>query len=283
MAAVAYSASWQALILTNDGLVAYKRVGGSDGTRLVPDLATSIPNPTDGGTTYTFQLRYGIRYSNGALVQPAGFRRGIERSVAGLESGGGTGFYYSSIVGYAACLKAPTRCNLSKGIVTDSVSNTVTFHLDAPDPDFLLKLALPGAYAVPVGTPLKAWLPLPATGPYMLASYDAKRGVRLVRNPRFQVWNRAAQPDGYPDALVWRFNVLPDAQRRAVGQGKADVAADGGTPNQGLFPPRALLPTLREQYASQLKVNPLITTALSQEWLYSVRLFRGWSRSRRSR
>ena len=255
--AAAYG-SWSALILTNDGLVAYKRVGGSDGTRLVPDLATSMPTPTDEGKTYTFQLRHGIRYSNGALVQPADFRRGIERSVASLESRGGTGFYYSNIVGYAACLKAPTRCNLSKGIVTDPVSNTLTFHLAAPDPDFLFKLALPSAYAVPVGTPLKARLPLPATGPYMFAGNQTKRGVRLVRNPRFQVWNRAAQPDGYPDELAWRFNVRPDAQRRAVGQDKADVAADAGAPTQGQFPPPALLPTLREQHASQLKVNPLV-------------------------
>ena len=33
------------------------------------------------GTTYTFQIRRGIRYSNGAPLRPADFRRGIERSV----------------------------------------------------------------------------------------------------------------------------------------------------------------------------------------------------------
>ena len=59
----------------------YQRVGGSDGIRLVPDLATSLPTPTDGGRTYTFQVRPGIRYSTGALVQPADFRRAIERAL----------------------------------------------------------------------------------------------------------------------------------------------------------------------------------------------------------
>jgi YVTN family beta-propeller protein len=239
-------------ILTNDGLVAYKRIGGSGGTRLVPDLTTSIPIPTDDGKRYTFQVRRGIHYSNGALVRPADFRRAIERSAGAA----GTGFYFSIIVGFEACLEEPDRCDLSKGIETDSTSNTVTFHLRAPDPDFLLKLALPAGFAVPAGTPLKARLPLPATGPYMIARYEAKRGARLVRNPHFHVWYEAAQPDGYPDEIDWRFNVLPDVQRRAVEQGKADVAIDAAQANEGTHPSPALLATLRTRYASLLHINP---------------------------
>ena len=67
------------LTMTNDGLVAFRKVGGVEGTQLVPDLAISLPTPTDRGTTYTFYLRPGIRYSNGKLVQPEDFRRAIER------------------------------------------------------------------------------------------------------------------------------------------------------------------------------------------------------------
>src|SRR5207249_4143571 len=73
-----YGAPWGTLILTNDGLTGFRRVGGSDGARLVPDLATTLPTPTDGGRTYTFQLRRGIHYSTGALLRPADFRRAIE-------------------------------------------------------------------------------------------------------------------------------------------------------------------------------------------------------------
>src|SRR5436190_23048893 len=51
---------WQLLINSHDGLVQFKRVGGTAGTQIVPDLATSIPTPTDGGKTYTFQIRKGI-------------------------------------------------------------------------------------------------------------------------------------------------------------------------------------------------------------------------------
>src|SRR5262249_57946922 len=66
---------WQLLSLTNDGLVTYRRAGGLAGAELVPDLATAIPQPTDGGRTYTFRLRDGSRYSNGAAGPPAATRR----------------------------------------------------------------------------------------------------------------------------------------------------------------------------------------------------------------
>src|SRR5712692_5837203 len=59
---------WQLLIITHDGLVAFKRSAGTEGTKLVPDLATSVPTPTNGGKTWTFTLRSGIKFSNGQTL-----------------------------------------------------------------------------------------------------------------------------------------------------------------------------------------------------------------------
>ncbi len=262
--AVVYAgAPASALLVTNDGLVAFNREGGSAGTRLVSDLATEIPTPTDAGTTYTFRIRRGIRYSNGAPLRPEDFRRGIERSVMAYAlSGAGTGFYFSSIVGYKACSEHPKGCDLSNGIVAGPATNTVTFHLNRPDKDFLAQLALQSADAVPAATPFKARLPLPATGPYMFASADTKHRVRLVRNPRFHEWYRAAQPDGYPDEIVLRVGLVASAQRRAAERGSADVALDAGNSDEGLdtFPPADLFARLRTRYASQLRVDPALET-----------------------
>ena len=72
------SAAWIVLHLLGDGLVAFEPIGGVS-TQLVPDLAKSIPIPTDGGRRYTFDLRPGIPYSNGEIVAAVDFRRGIER------------------------------------------------------------------------------------------------------------------------------------------------------------------------------------------------------------
>ena len=106
---------------------------------------------------------------------------------------------------------------------------------------------------MPASTPLKARLPLPATGPYEIAGYDAKRGViRLVRNPRFRLWSAAAQPDGFPDQIVERYGYTGESAVRAVERGAADITADG--PDQTWAP--ALTSSLRTRYSSRLYSTP---------------------------
>ena len=72
---------WPVLSLAYDGLVAYRRIPGAGGSTLVADLAASVPQPSDGGRTYTFQLRPGLRFSDGTPVRPEDFRASIERVV----------------------------------------------------------------------------------------------------------------------------------------------------------------------------------------------------------
>ena len=134
---------WDMLSVTNDGLVGYSRTGGPAGNTLVPDLATALPEPTGRGTTYTFHLRPGIRYSDGAPVRPEDFRREIER-VFDLNHGTAepTG-YFGGIVGAGRCLQRPGDCDLDRGIVANDAADTVTFHLTAPDPEFLLQTRVP--------------------------------------------------------------------------------------------------------------------------------------------
>src|SRR2546430_4749118 len=61
--------------LVADTLVTFEHTAGPDGLNLVPDLALSLPAPTDGGTTYLFRLRPGIRYSDGRPLRASDVRR----------------------------------------------------------------------------------------------------------------------------------------------------------------------------------------------------------------
>jgi len=243
---------WQMLSVTNDGLVGYRRVGGPLGDTLVPDLAQALPAPAGHGLTYTFHLRPGLRYSTGALVRPEDFRRAIER-VFGLSQMSGAAAIYSGIAGARACEQAPSRCDLARGIVTSDRANTITFHLTAPDPDFLYKLAFSFAAAVPAGTPSHLIRPrqLPATGPYMTQSFVPGHRWILVRNPRFRLWSDQAQPSGYPDRIVLRLDIPPGPAVDAVERGSADVL---------LSPSPARLPELATRYAGQLHSGPLGAT-----------------------
>lgn len=230
-----------------DGLVGFKRVGGLEGGALVPDLATSLPPPTNGGRTYTFQLRRGIRYSNGDPLRASDLRRALERDFR-LGSPGVS--YYGGITGADACSKL--HCDLSHGVVTDDLAGTVILHLRQPDPELFYKLAQPYAEPVPprVSITKPARLGIPGTGPYMIRSYEHSQLV-LVRNPHFRQWSAAAQPDGYPDKIVSTYNGARDQQLTAVEHGKADLMRS---------PPTPRLDEVTTRYAAQVHIFPTART-----------------------
>jgi peptide/nickel transport system substrate-binding protein len=193
---------WQILTITNDGLLAYKKVAGPDGATLVPDLASALPQVSEDGLTYRFPLREGIRYSTGDLVRSEDFRHGLERAISLEPAAAGL---FRAIDGADACSKDPSSCDLSDSIIVDDAS--VTLHLARPDTDLPFKLALPFASPVPVATPVEdqGLDPVPGTGPYMIAEASRDR-IELVRNPAFHEWSGAGQPDGFVDAISWRFH-----------------------------------------------------------------------------
>jgi ABC-type transport system substrate-binding protein/DNA-binding SARP family transcriptional activator len=207
--------------LAYDGLLAYRRVGGIAGGELVADLAARVPAPADGGRTYTFRLRRGLRFSNGAVVRASDFRSSLERL---LRINREARSWFTSIVGAASCAgRAARPCDLSAGIETDDATGRITIHLSAPDPDFLYALTLPYASVLPRGTPPRPREgAIPATGPYRVARVVPGRTVRLVRNPHFHVWSRDARPDGFADEI--RLRISDDAKTRlaAVERGAAD-------------------------------------------------------------
>jgi len=239
---------WQLLILTHDGLVGFKRAGGTAGNEIVPDLATEVPQPTDNGKTWTFQLRSGIKYSDGTDLKASDFQRVMLRqfTVPGPANG-----FYENIVGADACLKDSKTCDLSKGVVADDSAATVTFHLTKADPEFLDKLALPFAFAVPGNTPLKDLgnTPPPGTGSYMWQNYDPNKGATLVRNPNFKEWSADAQPEGLPDKIEYKFGLTVEAEVTEVENGQADWVFDP--------PPADRLNEISTKYGDQAHVNPL--------------------------
>src|SRR6266508_4201775 len=142
---------WQLYQATYDGLLAFTKAGGNAAFTVVPDLAESIPTPTNGGRTWVFKLRKGIKFSNGKPVTVNDVVASLQRifKVKSPTSGG----FYSGIVGAQACLKKPAGCTLKGGVSSDPKKNTVTINLVAPDPEFKYKLAVPHASIVPASSP----------------------------------------------------------------------------------------------------------------------------------
>ncbi len=229
---------------TYDTLVTFQKTGGSGGLLLVPDLALAMPAVSEGGTVYAFRLRPGLRYSTGQPIRAEDFRYALERV---LELNAQAGSFLDGIVGARACT-AHTRCNLTRGVVVDDANRTVTFHLTAPDPYLLDKLAFEFTAPVPPSVPARGvpGEPVPGAGPYEVTRYVPHHEVVFSRNPYFHEWSRAAQPEGSPDRIVWSFGEPIRDEGEEIAAGRADWTDD----------PLPDAEQLGARFPSRVHVNP---------------------------
>ena len=240
---------WQLFYHLYDGLVTFKRGGGIEAGDVVPDLAEAMPEVSEDGLTYTFKLREGIKFSDGSDL-------GVDDVVASFQrlfkiSSPTAGTFYNGIVGADQCISAPADCTLEGGISGDADANTVTITLTDADPEFLYKLSVPHASILPADTPLQdaGVTPIPGTGPYMIANYNPNQNLTMPRNPHFKEWSVDAQPEGYPDEIVFDFGLSAEAQVTAVQNGQADWMFDQ--------PPTDRLSEIGTRNAEQVKINTL--------------------------
>ena len=231
--AFAYDADiGQALTPVYDGLVTARGGGPVSAGILVPDLATELPRPVDGGKTYIFTIRKGVSYSDGRPVLASDFARGFRRALVGdspvapVNLVGAEGcIKNASILGLPLVVHRLPRsvCDLSRGVIADDATGLLTLHLTAPDADFvyLAGKVVPS----PPGTPDTdiGRTPLPSTGPYQIGEFDIDGSLTLVRNPHFSAWSVAAQPAGYPDVIRIQVERDEAAAVDAVLNGKADL------------------------------------------------------------
>jgi peptide/nickel transport system substrate-binding protein len=240
---------WQLYQATYDGLLGFTKAGGEGAFTVVPDLAESLPKPTNGGKTWVFKLRKGIKFSNGKPVTVNDVVASLQRifKVKSPTSGG----FYAGIVGAQACLKKPAGCTLKGGVIGNAKANTVTINLVAPDPEFKYKLSVPHASIVPADSPPNdaGTKPIPGTGPYYFASYNPNKQLVLKRNPYFKEWSKAAQPAGYADQITQSFGLTVEAQITAIENGQADWTLEA--------PPADRLNEMGTKYASQTHVETL--------------------------
>src|SRR5437588_4696623 len=133
---------WQLYQATYDGLLAFTKAGGSSAFVVVPDLASDY-KITNGGKTWVFNLRKGMKFSNGQPLTVKDVVASFQRIFKVKSPTSGT--FYAGIVGASACVKKPATCTLKGGVVGNPSANTVTINLVAADPEFKYKLAVPHA------------------------------------------------------------------------------------------------------------------------------------------
>ena len=182
------------------------------GARLQPELAAAMPTVTDGGRTYTFRVRPGLRFSppSGAPVTADAFRHAIERATHGPNAAW-IAEMLSEVVGVIAY--NAKRAEHIAGVTARG--DTLTIRLKARSPTLLRLLATTPFCAVPPTTPMRPGTELiPTAGPYYYAEYLPGRRLLLKRNPGYH---------GPRQARMRAIDIELD-----VGRTRAVAAVDGG-------------------------------------------------------
>ena len=229
-----------------------------DPNAIVPDLATGLGKQSDGGKTWTYTLKQGLKFEDGTPITSAEVKFGISRAWD-PEIGIGSP-YAKQVIAAPADYRGPYRSGDLPTIETPD-PQTIVFHLNKPFPEFDAVVGQVNMTPFPKGSGagdsfLKTII---ASGPYKLASYTPGSLIQLERNPNWDPKTddvRTAKPDG------WRFTIGLDAatidERLMAGQG-ADVNAISGTIQASTLP-RLQSPQLKDRV---LRMSGICTTYMS--------------------
>ena len=193
------------------------------GTRLVPEVARSLPTRSADGRTYTFTIRKGFAFSPPLRerVTAETFRHSIERALDPRMHGAALAFV-GDIAGARAF--ASGKANHVSGVTVRG--NRLSITLIRPAPSILARLAMPLFCAVPLNTPPSPQTAIPSAGPYYIASHVRNQQIVLRRNPNYH----GPRPHRL-DEIVYTIGISASKSVTRVEQGRADYVA-GRLPNE---------------------------------------------------
>ncbi|MFI5973985.1 ABC transporter substrate-binding protein [Streptomyces sp. NPDC051452] len=189
------------------GLTGYK-VDDKGGATLVGDVATDGGTMKNGGKTWSFTIKDGIKWEDGSDLTIDDVRHTYERLFASFVTEGPR-YVQQWLVG-GDKYKGPYD---GKHIDSLEVSGkTITFHLTEPRADFNYTLAMPGYSLVNKKHDTKEKYdkrPF-ALGPYKIDSRSVGKSMTYVRNEH---WDAKTDPirNAYPDKFVFQFGFEPIA------------------------------------------------------------------------
>ena len=179
-------------------------------------MATDTGTASNGGKTWQFTLRDGMKWENGNPVTCADVAYGVSRQFdIGLTEGGPVyAVSYLDIPtdeegnsAYAGPADGTGQELFDKAVVCDG--NTITFNLNQPVPDFNYAVTL-GFSAVPADMAAGVEYgdkPM-SNGPYKISEYAKGKGGKLVL-VRNEAWSADSDPyrKAYPDSWVVNFGI----------------------------------------------------------------------------
>jgi peptide/nickel transport system substrate-binding protein len=227
-----YGYSWNFIRYYGRSLTMFKSAPGDAGTQLVPDLATSLGEPSDGAKTWTYHLRPGVKFEDGTPITSKDVKYGVERSLDKTTFPNGPTYFndFLDLQGYTSPYKDTSADKLGLKAIDTPDDSTIVFHLIKPFSGFDYFAMLPATIPVPqakdTGANYKTHVV--SSGPYMFDTYVAGKSFSLKRNPN---WDPSTDPNrkALPDRIEVKLNQNAEDIDKQLLNGTLDVdVASGG-------------------------------------------------------
>src|SRR5439155_7615042 len=164
---------------------------GPAGSKLVPEVASKF-KVSNNGRTYTFFIRKGFRFSDGAKVTAKSFKYAIDRVANKDLASPGAQFIVdpngTNIIG-AKKVNDGKATHVSGAVVK---GNRLIIHLTKPDGTFMAKITMPFFQATSTALPLTSEVVtvhgnnLPSAGPYYYSRNDVNQLTSVRRNKYYK-------------------------------------------------------------------------------------------------
>jgi peptide/nickel transport system substrate-binding protein len=202
---------------------------GKGNTTVVGDIATDSGTATDGGKTWKYTLKDGVKDETGHTITSADVRHSIERMYAPFISDGPT-YIQQWLSGAGTTYRKALPDGPYKGKhLPDSVlqtpdAKTVVFHFKEPQPDLPQALAMTGYSVVPAKTDTKQkYDTRPVSlGPYKIADFKPGKSMKLVRNTAWDPKTDSVRHQ-YVNGFDIEFNHDDDDQTERLSADQADA------------------------------------------------------------
>jgi peptide/nickel transport system substrate-binding protein len=209
-----YGHCWDMQRLFSRTLMSYKAEPGTAGLDVVPDLASEAGTTSDGGKTWTYKLRSGLKFEDGSPITSKEVKYAIERVFAQSVINGGPTYVITYLCpggtdASGACKTYPgpykdkAADHLGLSTIKTPDDTTIEFDLNQKVGDWNYIMALPASAPVPIAYDQSAkggakytFHPM-SSGPYKFETYSPGKSLTMVRNTN---WDQSSDP--FRKALV---------------------------------------------------------------------------------
>lgn len=214
------------------GLTTFNPAAGEESLKVVPDLATDLGQASDGGKTWTYKLRTGVKYDDGSTVTSKDVKYAVERSNYSDELQLGPKYFKQYLIDNKPGYKGPYKDKNDAGLksIETPDDQTIIFHLNTAFQEFDYLVGMSQTVPVPKAkdTGLKYESAIVSSGAYKVDNYTRGKSMSLSRNPN---WNQSTDPirKALPDKVEIQLKQNADDidQRLLAGSLDMDIAGVG--------------------------------------------------------